>query len=109
MTAQVRGLNIATKNINDGLSRLAVVENVSSEVTNMLQRIRELAVQAANDTNSDTDRSYLQKEVDSLVSEIDRIASQTKYNDQSVLTAFYESNNLQVGIEGGQTVSFSIQ
>ena len=109
MTAQIRGLNMATKNINDGLSRLAVVENVSSEVTNMLQRIRELAVQAANDTNSDTDRSYLQKEVDSLVSEIDRIASQTKYNDQSVLTAFYESNNLQVGIEGGQTVSFSIQ
>ena len=108
MTAQIHGLNVAAKNINDGLSRLAVVENVSSEVTNMLQRIRELAVQAANDTNSDTDRSYLQKEVDSLVSEIDRIASQTKYNDQSVLTGFYESNSLQVGIEGGQTVNFSI-
>ena len=109
MTAQIRGLNMATKNINDGLSMLAVVENASSEVTNMLQRIRDLAVQAANDTNSDTDRSYLQKEVDSLVSEIDRIASQTEYNDQSVLTGFYESNSLQVGIEGGQTVSFSIQ
>ena len=109
MTAQVRGLNIATKNINDGSSMLAVVETASSEVTIMLQGIRELAVQAAKDTNSDTDRSYLQKEVDSLISEIDRSASQTKYNDQSVLTAFYESNNLQVGIEGGQTVSFSIQ
>jgi flagellin len=108
MAAQVRGLNMATKNINDGLSMLAVVENASSEVTDMLQRIRELAVQAANDTNSSTDRGYLQKEVDSLVSEIDRIASQTKYNDNSVLTGFYESNSLQVGTEGGQTVSFSI-
>ena len=68
MTAQVRGQNMATKNANDGLAiLLSTIENATNDVTDMLQRIRELAVQAANDTNGTSDRTYLQTEVDSLV------------------------------------------
>lgn len=107
MTAQVRGLNMATKNANDGLAMLATIENATNDVTDMLQRIRELAVQAANDTNSSTDRGYLQKEVDSLMNEINRVASQTVYNDLNVLDGT-RSGTIQVGTDAGQTVSFSI-
>ena len=64
---------------------LATIENATNDVTDMLQRVRELAVQAANDTNSDTDREYLQLEVDSLLAEINRVSSQTVYNNQNVL------------------------
>ena len=85
MTAQIRGLNMATKNANDGLSMIATVENATNDVTDMLHRIRELAVQAANDTNSSTDRGYLQNEVDSLLNEINRVAAQTVYNGAVVL------------------------
>ena len=107
MTAQVRGLNMATKNANDGLAMLATIENATNDVTDMLQRVRELAVQAANDTNSATDRGYLQKEVDSLMNEINRVASQTVYNDLNVLDGT-RSGTIQVGTDAGQTVSFSI-
>jgi len=107
MTAQVRGLNMATKNANDGLAMLATIENATNDVTDMLQRIRELAVQAANDTNSSTDRGYLQKEVDSLMNEINRVASQTVYNDLNVLDGT-RSGTIQVGTDAGQTVAFSI-
>ncbi|MED5346609.1 MAG: flagellin [Pseudomonadota bacterium] len=107
MTAQVRGLNMATKNANDGLAMLATIENATNYVTDMLQRVRELAVQAANDTNSSTDRAYLQKEVDSLLNEINRVASQTVYNDLNVLDGT-RSGTIQVGTDAGQTVSFSI-
>ena len=74
MTAQVRGLNMAAKNANDGLSMLATIENATNDVTDMLHRMRELAVQAANDTNSATDRGYLQTEVTALIAEIDRVS-----------------------------------
>ena len=107
MTAQVRGLNMATKNANDGLAMLATIENATNDVTDMLQRIRELAVQAANDTNSSTDRGYLQKEVDSLMNEINRVASQTVYNDLNVLDGT-RSGTIQVGTDAGQTVAFNI-
>ena len=107
MTAQVRGLNMATKNANDGLAMLATIENATNDVTDMLQRVRELAVQAANDTNSGTDRSYLQLEVDSLMAEINRVSSQTVYNNQKVLDG-NKSGTLQVGTEDGQTISFNI-
>merc|ERR1711998_653996 len=73
MTAQIRGLNMATKNANDGLSMIATVENATNDVTDMLQRIRELAVQSANDTNSSQDRTYLKAELDALVAEIGRV------------------------------------
>jgi len=108
MTAQVRGLNMATKNANDGLSMLATIENATNDVTDMLQRVRELAVQASNDTNSLNDREYLQKEVDSLLNEINRVASQTVYNDQVVLDGTH-AGQLQVGTENGQNVAFSIK
>ena len=108
MTAQVRGLNMATKNANDGLSMLAVIENATNDVTDMLQRMRELAVQAANDTNSATDRGYLQKEADALLAEINRVASQTQYNGQTVLDGTYQNKAIQVGTDAGQTVSFSV-
>merc|ERR1711998_568941 len=107
MTAQVRGLNMATKNANDGLAMLATVENATNDVTDMLQRIRELAVQAANDTNGDKDRTYLTAEVTSLLSEINRVATQTKYNDKTVLDGTL-SGSLQVGTEATQTISFSV-
>ena len=107
MTAQIRGLNMATKNANDGLSMLATVENATNDVTDMLQRIRELAVQAANDTNSLEDRTFLQTEVNSLLQEINRVATHTIYNNKVVLDGNL-SGAFQVGTEKGQTISFAI-
>ena len=98
MTAQIRGLNMATKNANDGLAMLATVENATNDVTDMLQRIRELAVQAANDSNSTQDRGFLQNEVNSLVMEINRVSTQTKYNNKVVLDGTL-SGQFQVGTE----------
>jgi len=108
MTAQVRGLNMATKNANDGLSMLATIENATNDVTDMLHRMRELAVQAANDTNSATDRGYLQTEVTALIAEIDRVASDTKYNGTAVLDGTFTSKKLQVGTEAAQSITFSV-
>jgi flagellin len=108
MTAQVRGLNMATKNANDGLAMLSTIENATNDVTDMLQRVRELAVQAANDTNSATDRGYLQKEVDSLLNEINRVSSQTVYNDKPVLNGTL-AGQLQVGTDNGQNIAFTIK
>ena len=112
MTAQIRGLNMATKNANDGLSMIATVENATNDVTDMLHRIRELAVQAANDTNSSTDRGYLQKEVDSLLNEINRVAAQTVYNGAEVLdgsrSGSANAQKIQVGTDSGQSISFQI-
>ena len=112
MTAQIRGLNMATKNATDGLSMIAAVENATNDVTDMLHRIRELAVQAANDTNSSTDRGYLQKEVDSLLNEINRVASQTVYNGAEVLdgsrSGTSNAQQIQVGTDSGQSISFEI-
>jgi flagellin len=112
MTAQIRGLNMATKNANDGLSMIATVENATNDVTDMLHRIRELAVQAANDTNSSTDRGYLQKEVDSLLNEINRVAAQTVYNGAEVLdgsrSGTGNKQQIQVGTDSGQAISFEI-
>ena len=107
MTAQIRGLNMATKNANDGLAMLATVENATNDVTDMLQRIRELAVQAANDSNSLEDRSFLQNEVNSLVMEINRVSTQTKYNNKVVLDGSL-NGSFQVGTEKDQTISFAI-
>ncbi|MDB2646363.1 flagellin [Pseudomonadales bacterium] len=107
MTAQVRGLNMATKNANDGLAMLATIENATNDVTDMLQRVRELAVQAANDTNSTTDRQYLQTEVNSLLKEINRVSTQTVYNNQAVLDGT-RSGLIQTGTEAGQTTAFNI-
>jgi flagellin len=108
MTAQIRGLNMATKNANDGLSMLGVIENATNDVTDMLHRMRELAIQATNDTNSDEDRAFLQLEVAQLIKEIDRVADDTQYNGQTVLDGTFLSKSIQVGTEKGQTITFSV-
>ena len=117
MTAQIRGLNMAAKNAGDGLSMLSTIENATNDVTDMLQRIRELAVQAVNDTNSTEDRGYLQTEVTQLVAEIDRVANDTQYNGRNVFVDFVGSGSgesavaggkIQVGTEANQTIDFTI-
>ena len=108
MTAQIRGLNMATKNANDGLSMLGVIENATNDVTDMLHRMRELAIQATNDTNGTEDRAFLQKEVAELIKEIDRVATQTQYNGQTVLDGSFTSKSIQVGTESGQKITFSV-
>ena len=108
MTAQIRGLNMATKNANDGLSMLAVIENATNDVTDMLQRMRELAVQATNDTNGGTDRDFLQAEALALRHEIERVATQTTYNGQTVLDGSFHNKSIQVGTEAGQKIEFSV-
>lgn len=107
MTAQIRGLNMAAKNAQDGLAMLATTENATNDVTDMLQRIRELAVQGANDTNSAKDREYLQMETDALLTEINRVSTQTRYNNLILLDG-QRSGSVQVGTEADQTVSFDI-
>jgi len=111
MTAQIRGLNMATKNANDGLSMLAVIENATNDVTDMLHRMRELAVQASNDTNSSEDLGYLNAEVTQLKAEITRIAEDTKYNGTAYLDggATGVTGKFQVGTEANQTISFTIK
>ena len=111
MTAQIRGLNMATKNANDGLSMLAVIENATNDVTDMLHRMRELAVQASNDTNSSEDLGYLNAEVTQLKAEITRIAEDTKYNGTAYLNggATGVTGKFQVGTEANQPISFTIK
>ena len=89
MTAQIRGLNMATKNANDGLAMLAVIENATNDVTDMLQRMRELAVQATSDTNSGNDRVFIQDEINQLNNELNRIANTTEFNGIKVLNGTY--------------------
>ncbi|MBN1141288.1 MAG: flagellin [Deltaproteobacteria bacterium] len=111
MTAQIRGLNQAARNANDGISLAQTAEGALQESTNLLQRIRELAVQSANDTNSDSDRSSLQAEVSQLISEMDRIASTTQFNGKNVLDGTMTDATFQVGANAGtsQTISFGIE
>ena len=107
MTAQIRGLNMAAKNANDGLSMIATVENATNDVTDMLQRIRELAVQAVNDTNGITDRQYLNDEVVALLAEIDRVSDDTVYNKLNLLDGASDAvGKFQVGTESDQQVDF---
>lgn len=104
-TTQIRGLNQAVRNANDGISLAQTTEGALSEMTTALQRIRDLAVQSANDTNSASDRQSLQSEVDQLVSEIDRIAETTTFNGTKVLNGSRKSLSFQVGADANQTVS----
>jgi flagellin len=85
MTSQIRGLNQAVRNANDAISMIQTAEGALGEVNNMLQRMRELAVQSANDSNSDDDRAFIQLEVDQLIEEIDRVAENTQFNKMELL------------------------
>lgn len=105
---QVRGLNQAVRNANDGISLTQTAEGSMSEMSNILQRMRELAVQSANGTNSDADRTSIQAEVDELYSEIDRIADTTQFNGLNLLDGTSSNKTFQVGANSGQTISFSL-
>ena len=106
-TAQIRGLNQAARNANDGISLAQTGEGALAEVTNNLQRIRELAVQSANATNSASDRAALQQEVDQLVAEIDRVATQTNFTGVNLLDGSFSSQVFQVGANVGETIEVS--
>ena len=97
MTAQINGLNMAIKNANDGISLTQSVEGALVEVTDMLQRLRELSVQAANDSNTGTDRRYIQEEVTLLLAEITRVSTNTRYNGEKVLDGSFINKSLHVG------------
>ena len=110
MRRQVRGLTQASTNAQDGVSAVQTAEGALNEVHDMLQRMNELAVQAANDTNMSTDRGYIQSEIDALVSEIDRVSTTTTFNEQCLLDGTFTGKKLQVGSEGDkeQTIAISI-
>jgi flagellin len=105
MTSQINGLNQAVRNANDGISMAQTTESALGEVTNNLQRIRELAVESANGTYSTADRAALDVEVQQRVAEIDRIASKTTFNGQNVLDGSLGTVDFQVGANVGDTVS----
>ncbi|MBF0285698.1 MAG: flagellin FliC [Magnetococcales bacterium] len=109
MTAQIKGLNMASRNANDAISLAQVSEGAMDETTNAMQRIRELAVQASNDTLTTGDRNSLQKEVDQLLSEIDRIANNTRFNNIDLLTGDFSNKQFQIGALSGQNITFSIR
>ena len=108
MRSQIRGLNKAASNAQDGISLVQVAEGALNETHSILQRMNELATQAANDTNTSTDRNALQKEMDQLTSEIDRIRSTTQFNSMNLLDGSFTGKNLQVGALSGQSISISI-
>ncbi|AWH21436.1 flagellin [Stenotrophomonas sp. ZAC14D2_NAIMI4_6] len=104
---QIRGLDVAIRNANDGISLAQVAEGSLSEVGNNLQRIRELAVQASNATNSASDRKALQAEVTQLVSEVDRVAKQSDFNGTKLLDGSFTSQLFQVGANAGQAIAIN--
>ncbi|PZN96947.1 MAG: flagellin [Alphaproteobacteria bacterium] len=108
MTADVRGLAVAIRNANDGISLAQTAESAMGEVTNMLQRMRELAVQASNGTVTGDDRKALQAEVKQLTSEIDNVGSRTNFNGIKLLDGSAKSLQLQTGSRAGETVKLNI-
>lgn len=107
-TTQIRGLNQAIRNANDGISLAQTAEGALGEVSSNLQRIRELAVQSANATNSDSDRAALNQEVQQRLAEIDRVASQTSFNGRNVLDGSFGSALFQVGANVGETIGLNL-
>jgi len=112
MTSQIRGLNMAIRNVNDGINMMQTSEGAMVEQSNMLQRMRELAIQAINGTYSNVQRGYLDKEFQELTSQIDQIANDTMWNDQAVLKGTAAGSavtfEFQAGQDSGQTISVRI-
>jgi len=110
MRGQIRGLDRASTNAQDGISLIQTAEGAMTEVHSILQRMRELTVQAANDTNATADRTAISKEQAQLVEEIDRIADETQFNKKDLLNGDYASDkiNLQVGANNDQKIQFNI-
>lgn len=109
MRSQIRGLNRASGNAQDGVSLIQVAEGALNEAHSILQRMNQLATQAANDTNTTGDRVAIQKEIDALTTELNRIASTTQYNTMNLLSGGFKNKKLQVGALAGQTISISIK
>jgi len=108
MTSQIRGLEVGIRNANDAMSMISTADGALVEVTNMLQRMRELALQSANGTTTSSDRDYLNSEYQNLITEIDRIAQNTQWNGGSILnhtTTASSTFKYQVGANGGQTIA----
>ena len=107
MTSQIRGMNQAVRNANDGISLAQTAEGALGEIGNNLQRIRELSVQSSNATNSTSDRTAIQAEVTQLTSEIDRVSKQSDFNGTKLLDGSFSSQLFQVGANAGQTIGVS--
>jgi len=107
-TTQIRGLNQAARNANDGISLAQTGEGALAEITSNLQRIRELSVQAANSTNSTSDRGAIDQEVQQRLAEIQRVSSQTSFNGQKILDGSFGNAAFQVGANAGETISIDL-
>jgi flagellin len=108
MRRQVKGLTQASRNAQDGISCVQTAEGALGEVHDMLQRMNTLANQASNDTNTTEDRGYLQKEISALITEINRVSTDSTFNEQKLLNGSFKNKNLQVGAEKGNLISISI-
>lgn len=109
MRSQIRGLDKASSNAQDGVSLVQTAEGALNETHSILQRMNELATQSANDTNTTSDRNAIQSELNQLTSEIDRIQSTTQFNTMNLLDGSFTGKNLQVGSLSGQSISLSIK
>jgi flagellin len=108
LRGQIRGLQQAVRNANDGLSLVGTAEGALAEATNIIQRVRELSIQAANGTNSDGNRASLQNEINQLIEELDRIGNTTQFNGRNLLDGTFQGVTLQVGANRNQTIDISI-
>ena len=115
MTSQIRGLNQAVRNANDGISMLQTTEGATKEITNMLQRMRELSVQSSNDTYTENDRGYLDLEFQQLKTEVNRITRDTQWNGMDILNGAFKNDadqvgrfRFQVGSNEGQVITHTI-
>ena len=108
MTAQIRGLNQAVRNLNDGISMVQTAEGAMTEVSNMLQRMRELAVQSSNATYSTTQRGYMQTEFDALSTQISKVGNETQWNGMNLLASGVTSFAFQAGAAASQTITATL-
>ncbi|NGP45278.1 flagellin Hag [Bacillaceae bacterium SIJ1] len=108
MRGQIRGLEQATRNAQDGISMIQTAEGAMNETHSILQRMRELAVQSSNDTNTDADRGELQKEFNELIDEIDRIAGDTEFNTKKLLDGSAADVKFHIGANATQNISLTI-
>ncbi|WP_456267368.1 flagellin N-terminal helical domain-containing protein [Kushneria sp. AK178] len=108
MGAQINGLNQANRNANDGISLAQTAEGAMGQVTDNLQRVRELTVQAANGTNTDSDLASIQEEIGQRMEEIDRLAGQTQFNGKNLLDGTETDIRIQVGANDGQTINLTM-
>lgn len=108
MSSQIRGLNQAKRNANDGLSLLQTADGSLGAITDVTQRVREISIQAANDTYSESDRQSFQIEIDQLIEEIDRIAQASSFNNTPLLGGNFEDKWLQLGANSGDGIKISL-